>query len=870
MSLSIRPAHALILNASPFFYHQQDTSVNLPQSANADTTVTDTGSQPTKKKKSFIDAQVKYSAEDSTVLSRDHKRVYLYKNAHIEYGAITLDADYIEYDQENNEVYATGLKDSTGNLAGLPIFKEGSERFEAKTIKYNFQTRKGYIEEVFTEEEDGYLHSQITKKVGDKEFLNKNGKYTTCDDPDPHYYLMMTRSKMIPGDKIVSGYSYIVIEGLPIYFAGLPFGYFPSKNEQSSGILIPTYGEESNRGFYLRNGGYYFGINDYMDLSLTGDVYSKGTWGTNLTYRFRKRYKFTSNFSAKYYQNVLGDKGTDDYSKSTDYSIIWRHTQDAKANPTSKFSASVNFSSSSYDKLHSNNMNNYVNNTKSSSISYSKNWPGSPFRFSADLKHTQNSKTNSVNLKLPIMTFNMSRQYPFRRKNRSGDMKWYENIEVSYSSKFENRLNTVDSLLFSDTQYEDFEYGFQHRIPLRTNIKTLKYLNISPQIEYTGILYPNRVNKYLDETSFIDNETGEIIPTVVTDTISGFKYAQVVEPSLSMSMAPKVYGMYQFVNESSKVQAIRHVMTPSVSFNFRPDLGTMVEKYYDNYETPEGRQREYSIYSNGIYSVPSTPGKNGSFSFGWKHNVEMKVLSKDTANPVKKVKLLDYLNFTSSYDVYKDSLNWSPIRVSMRTSLFKNALRLNVNGRLDPYYITDDGQLRDRFMWEESAGVFRLTSFDVSVDLKLNSKEGDEGEGSGGNTESMMGGSMMDPADKFYREDIMSSYVDFEVPWNLSLRYKFSYSKPAHESTIRQTLSFSGNVSLTKKWKISVNSNYDFEEGKLAATSINIHRDLHCWEMSFGWVPVGYRQSYNFRINVKASVLQDLQLTKRRSWYDNL
>jgi len=371
--------------------------------------------------KNIIETKVIYNAVDSIVLSRDQKRVYLYNMAKIEYGDITLEADYIEYDQENNVVFARGVEDSTGTLVGKPVFKEKTDKFEAKTIKYNFNTKKGYIQEVFTEEEQGYLHSEITKKLDDDQFLMKKGKYTTCDNPEhPHFYLSMSKAKVIPGDKIISGYSYLVLEDLPLYFLGIPFGYFPSKQEQSSGIIIPSYGEDNSLGFFLRDGGYYFGISDKMDLSVTGELYSLGTWGTDINYRFKKRYKFNSNFSASYKETVKSEKTLPDYFKSKDFSIRWNHTQDPKANPTSSFNANVNFSSSSYDEIHSRNIENRNRNTKSSSISYSKKWPDSPFSLNANFRGSQNSNNNSVDLTLPVITFNMNRQYPFRKKNTSG------------------------------------------------------------------------------------------------------------------------------------------------------------------------------------------------------------------------------------------------------------------------------------------------------------------------------------------------------------------------------------------------------------------------------------------------------------------
>jgi len=830
----------------------------------------------------LIDTKVVYSATDSIVLSRDSKKVYLYKKAKIEYGDIILESDYIEYDQENNVVFASGVEDSLGNLTGKPVFTEKGDKFDAKTIKYNFKTKKGYIEEVFTEEEDGYLHSQITKKLENNDFLMKNGKYTTCDNPEhPHFYLSMTKAKVIPGDKIVSGYSYLVLEDLPLKFIFVPFGYFPSQKEQSSGLIIPKYGEETRRGFFLQDGGYYFGISDKMDLAITADIFSKGSWGGDLNYRFVKRYKFNSNLSLGYKEFVKSEKGLSDYLKSKDLQIRWTHSQDPKANPNSKFSASVNYSTTTYDQYNSKTLEDLNTNTKSSSVSYSKSWPGSPFRFSADLRHSQNTQTKNVDLTFPVLTFNMDRKYPFRRKNASGDLKWYEDIEISYKSKLENRLSTPDSLFLVDTKWSDFENGFQHTIPLNTNIKILKYFNLSPQVEYTGILYPNYINRYYDYNYY--NESTKKYGAVITDTIQEIKYAQIVTPSVSLSVGPNIYGMYAFKNPEAKIVAIRHVLTPSVSISYRPDLGNMVNQYYGSYETysnGEFKTVEYSKFENGLYRLPAAPGESSVISFGLNNNLEMKVRSdKDTVTGTRKIKLIDGLKLSASYNVFADSLNWSPIGVSGRTTLFKDKVNINISATVDPYAIDSLGVTYNEFHWNVSDDKFfgrigRLESFRLSVDFRLNSEKGSEtGENKGPNNES--GTEISDDRDleqsiQQHQQQFVG-YVDFDVPWDLSVNYNYNYSKPKFEKTITQTIGISGNLSLTKNWKISFRTNYDITNKELSSTSINIHRDLHCWEMSLGWIPVGRMQSYNFQINVKSSTLRDLlKLPKKRSWQENL
>ncbi|MCD4833671.1 MAG: LPS-assembly protein LptD [Bacteroidales bacterium] len=829
-----------------------------------------------KKSDNFIDTKVVYNASDSIVLSSDSKKVFLYTKAKIEYGDIILEADYIEYDQERNFVFARGVEDTLGNLLGKPKFTEKSDEFIARTIKYNFKTKKGYIEDVFTEEEQGFLHSAETKKLADNSLLLKNGKYTTCDNEEhPHFYLKMSEAKVIPNDKIISGPAYMVMHDIPIKVLGVPFVFFPNQSEYSSGIMIPKYGEEKNRGFFLQDGGYYFGISDKMDLAVTGDIFSNGSWGSDIQFKFKKRYKFNSNFNFSYAEFIKSEEGLPDYSKTKNMAIRWTHTQDAKANPNSNFSASVNYSTSSFDEFNSKTLDQRATNTKQSNISYGKDWPGSPFRFKMNLKHSQNSNTNNVSLTLPVMTFNMDRQNPFRRKNPTGDTKWYEDIEIQYSSKLENRITTADTLLFHGTEFSDFENGFHHNIPLSTNFKILNHFNLSPRLEYTGILYPNYV-KYTSEIkvdtaghSYVD------IDTINQPTI---KYAHLVKPSISLSVGPNMYGMYQFKNPDSRVIAIRHVITPSASVSYTPDLGSMVDGYYDTYYTDTLKNtREYSIFENGIYRLPAAPGQSGSINFGLSNNLEMKVRNDEdtTGSGTKKIKLLESFKLSTSYNIFADSLNWSKIKINGRTSMFNNKLNFNFGATVDPYALNESGKVYNEFQWNtDDGGIGRLERVDFSLDVKLNSKK----ETGSGDTQSP--GKDMSKGDRFSQDQYMYdmqeqvvTYVDFDIPWNLGVNYKFVYSKPGFEDSkkITQTMSLSGNISLTKKWKISFRANYDLVENKLSNASLNLHRDLHCWEASFSWIPVGYMQSYTFQINVTGSVLGDLlKYDKRESWQDNL
>lgn len=817
----------------------------------------------------FIQTEIDYTANDSIVMSRVNNKIFLYKEAKVTYGNIELTADYIEYNQDSNTVFARGVKDSTGKFVGQPVFKEGEKAYDAETIRYNFKTKEGYIKNVVTEEEDGFLHGETTKKHTNNHFHFKDGKYTTCDKDHPHFYISISKGMVVPNEQIVAGPSYLVIEDIPLPI-GIPFGLFPIQKKQSSGIVIGGgsdlrvgggvggaasgggFGEESERGFYMKDVGYYFGISDNMDLKLLGSVYSKGSWGVRMDYNYIKRYKFSSKLSLDYKRLVTGDKGSPDYVSQRDYSIIWRHSQAPKANPYSSFNASVNYSSTSYDKFHAENSQDYTNNTKTSNISYSKQWPGSPFNFTGKLRHNQNSRNNTVNLTLPEMSFNMSRQYPLRQFNKSGRSKWYDDVQLSYDANLRNQIQSPDSTLFKNTTYSDFESGFQHRIPLSLNFKVLKYLNITPNVNYKGILYPR----------YIERSWNPQTQSVVEDTVEDFRYAQSVEPALSMSISPKIFGMFQFTGENSKVQAIRHVMTPSVSFNFRPSLGAMTARYYDEYQVDTtGKMREYSIFDGQLYSPPSSPQKSGNIGLGLSNNVEMKVRSEsDTTNKPKKVTLLNQLSFNSGYNIFADSLNWSAISINGRTTLFENNISLNFGGSLDPYALDDNGSRVDEFEWSKNGNLGRLTRVNASVNMNLGpggknaqgESEGGSGQGNGG------------------RSFGKNRYDYFYIPWSLSVGYNFNYSKPRFESNVTQTVSLSGNFSLTDKWRFNFSTHYDIAEEKFSTTWINITRDLHCWTMTFRWVPFGLRQHYNFKISVNSSVLQDLQLKKRNSWYDNL
>jgi len=837
-----------------------------------------------------VQSEVKYDANDSLIFSLDRGTVELFGGAHITYEDIVLEADYIRYNMDSSLVTAFGLPDSTGAMAGKPVFTDASSSFESKTMRYNFKTKKAYVEEVITQQEGGYLHAEQTKKQNNGHVHLKDGKYTTCDLDHPHFYIALTKAISMPGDKIVSGPAYIVLADVPLPI-GLPFGFFPNSMTKTSGILIPKYGEEANRGFFLREGGYYFAMNDFMDLRVTGDIYTNGTWGVRVGSNYKWNYHFSGNLNVRYFKNVSGYKNIEDtYTVSKDYAIGWSHSQDSRANPNSSFRASVNLSSSSYDQNHTRNINSVMRNTKQSSISYTKSWPNSPFNMSASLNHSQNSNTKAVNMTLPKVSFNMARITPFKRKSGVGPKRFYEDIQLSYTSLLENRIKTTDTLLFTSQVWDDMKNGYQHSIPLSLSIKPfrktamLQSFAITPSMNYKGMLYTKQTRKYLtyeDEYDDLGNVTG-YTTTIVKDTISKISYAHSLFPSIGSGISPKIYGMYTF-DGKGRLEQIRHVLTPSAGFSYVPDLGVLQADYYRDLIDEESGDtlHTYSIYEDQIYGTPSTRGASGSLNFSLRNNLEAKMRSKnDTIDELEKVSLLDNLSLSTSLNLFhSDSLTpaWTPINFNGNTKLFNNKLNLSFRGVLDPFGY-DSTRARTAETWYSQTGKpLRLTAASMSAGFSLKSKK--EKTNSKGGQEDMDQQSQLntgevvskDPLGQYdpNMEEYYGDYVDFDIPWSLRVDYSFSYTKRQAESKIVQTLRTSGDFSLSPNWKIGFNTGYDLDRKQFTTTNLSIYRDLHCWEMRISVVPFGNYKSYNFQINAKSAILSDLKWNKRQSWVDN-
>ena len=807
--------------------------------------------------KPFFETAIEYNADDSVTFSLSGQKVFLTNNAFVKYGTIELKAYYIELDLEKKEAYAYGIKDSLGTFIHTPEFKDGAEEFNCKELRYNFNTGKGLVNEIITEQEGGYVHSEYTKRMDENTFFLKNGKYTTCSNPHPHFYIKMSKAKMIKDDKIVSGPLYLVLEDVPLPVF-LPFGFFPFSSSYSSGVIIPSYGEEQARGYNLRGLGYYWAINNHVDLATTFDIFFNGSWGMYLNSKYKKRYKYSGSLALEYHENQYGDEGLDDYYETTDFSVKWTHTQDAKANPYRTFSASVNFSTSENDRNNSTDLASIVNNQKQSSVSYSKRWPDSPFSLTGSLRHSQNSRDSTISLTLPTLALSMTQIYPLRASGKSSDLKWYDKVGVSYSSKMTNTIDTTESELFNTSLARDWDNGYYHSIPITTNFKLATDLTLSPTLSYTGVLYSKSIRKSWDST--LDDGDG----AVQTDTIQGFRYAHNYSTSVSLSLSPEIYGMYTF-SEKSNIKAIRHVMTPSISVSYTPEIGVDRSKYYHTYTNGDGDEVEYSIFEGSKYGTPSGAYESGSVSLSLDNNIEAKIkTANDTTGneEFEKVKLLESLKFSTSYNIFADSLNWSNLSISGRTSIFNDKLDVNVSSRVDPYALDADNNKINKF------GP-RLTNASIDLGFGLSSSDFDDDE-EGGGEKGGKGekGEGPEPGPKGNNPNELK-YVNFDIPWSFTLDYGWTFSKPYRTTTVSQSASISGNFSLTPKWKFSFSSGYDFADKAVSSTQFSITRDLHCWQMSFSAIPFGTYQSYNFKINVLSSVLSDLKYDKNDSWHDN-
>ncbi len=811
-----------------------------------------------------LDANIDYSAVDSIVYDIDSGKTYIYVSGKVLYGSFELKADAIEFDWDSKTLSANRVEDTAGNKGPPAYFRDGDEAFEAEAMRYNFGTKSGKIYAFRRQEGEGFIIVDEGKKNADNEYFGNNAHYTTCDLEHPHFYISANKAKIVPQKIAVTGPANLVVADVPTPLF-LPFGIFPISQGRSSGILIPQYGYSFTQGFFLRNGGYYFAVNDYMDLSLTGTVFSNGSWGLNAQSGYSKRYKFRGNLSMQYNRNKYGLRIDPSFSEDRGFFVRWTHNQDPKARPGSTFSANASFGTSDY--LVNNSFNeSFLNNSYNSSISYNKTFSGSPFSVTAALRHNQNTSTGLVDLTLPDVAFNMSRIYPLKGVLKDSRNQLNQ-FGINYRMDFRNFLSVPDSTLFTPETLDQMENGFSHRLSASSPFKVFKYFTLTPSFNYSENWYFESIRKAYDpDTSIvqsIDPISGELVSdTTVTlvniDTIPGFTTARWY--NVSTSLTTKLYGTMNL--KVGNVQAIRHVITPTISFNYRPDYASPDFGYYGTFQQDAGADPStYSVFEGSLFGGPPS-GRSGSIGINLANNFEMKVTdTKDSTIDERKVKLIDNLILNSSYNLAADSLNWSLINMSAYTTLF-DKLRVNVSGSLDPYIVDSTGRRLNQFEWDVNDRIGRFNSSNIALSTSLRSQRRENPELD------------TDAGTEQERQVVWDNpdfYIDYELPWQLTLNYNlrvqnFPTAEGLDSLVTTQTVNMSGDVSITPNWKVRVASGYDFQLKDFTFTSVDIYRNLHCWEMSFRWIPFGTRRSYIFNINVKASVLQDLKLTRKRDW----
>jgi hypothetical protein len=864
---------------------KQDTLRPPDLASNKNDTATVKSDSLKNQPKSQIETTITYSARDSINSNLEKKIIKLYGDAHVKYGLIELQAEEIVIDYEASTITAHSKTDTSGRQVGYPIFINGAEKYETKDMVYNFKTKRAKISEVVTTQGDGFLHGEIVYKNEKNELFTINNAYTTCNLAHPHYRIISKKVKAIPGDKMVSGPFYMEFNDVPTPL-GFAFGIFPAPRKSASGILMPSYGEERRRGFFLRNGGYFFDVNEYFKVAIRGDVYSKGGSALYLTTNYNTRYKYTGNFNFSFTNNINNDK-VESPTKSKDFRITWSHTPQSRG--SSRFGASVNAASSSYNTnnylgVNSSAQSSRIDNTTqnlSSNINYSKSFPGTPVSLGVNLRHTQNLSTKQVDLPMPDVSLNVNNLYPFK----NAESMFLQNISTRYSMNGTNQLtnnlgringSTTDSIApftFDNLPFffKNAKKGVRHSIPLSTSFKFLKFLTISPSINYDERWYFDKLDwSYNDSTR-----------KFTSTKVNGF--SRVYNYSGGASLTTRIYGMYLSKNPNSRLKAIRHVINPSVSYSFQPEFGGTKYGYYQQFTTTDGAGNVTEVlksrYEGYVYGAPGA-GRSSAIGFGVNNNIELKVRNaKDTVD--RKIALFNTLSMSSSYNFLADSFKLANIGLSANTNILQDKINLNFSATLDPYeyrmIVTDytDRETKtgpifserriSRYVWN-TGKLGRITQANFAFSTNLNPK----GQKSDTDSRSKIAKSEMSDSDKKYLLQNPDVYVDFEIPWNLRISYNVDYAHRENaEPTITQAMRFNGDLSLTEKWKIIFNSGYDFENKAITQTQLSLSRDLHCWQMSLSWVPFGTYQSYNFSIGIKSSMLSDLKLDRQRSFFDN-
>lgn len=848
-----------------------------------------------RKKSGALDAPVTFSSEDSMVYDAKSKVARLYGNSNVKYQNMDLSSDRIQMSLDSSLVRATGTADSTGAISGTPVFTMGQDKYESDTMAFNFKSKKGFIYNVYTEQEDGYLSSKHSKRDSSGVLYLEHGRYTTCDQPHPDFYIALSRAKVRPGKDVVFGPAYLVVADVPLPLA-IPYGFFPFTKSYSSGFIMPSYGDESSRGFYLRDGGYYFAMSDKWDLKLLGEIYTKGSWGLSVASNYRKRYRYNGSFFFSYQNTKNGDKGMPDYTEQTSFKLQWSHRQDPKSNPFSSLSASVNFASTSYERNNLNSMYNpqsYTQSLRTSSVNWSTSFSSLGMTISGSANLSQNMIDSTVSLTLPDLNISVSRFYPFKRKHMAGKERWYEKISMSYTGQFSNSIDTKEDKLFKSNLIKDWRNAFQHSIPVNANFTLFNYININPSFNFTDRMYSNKVMKSWDEQA----------QTERADTTYGFY--NVYNWSMSIGASTKMYGFWVPSKKifGDKIQAIRHVLTPQVTFSYAPDCGS---RYYETYQKTDADGNvslvEYSPFENGLFNVPSR-GKTGSVTFDLSNNIEMKVKSDKDSTGYKKLSIIDELGFNMGYNMAAKEKPWSDLTVRLRLKWWKNyTFNLNAVFATYAYELDDNGRPYVSNHTEYSKGRFgRFQGLSQNISFTLNPEKlkkwfggGDDEEDAtedDNNTEDDDTGIESNVDDDMVNgqngarkknagkaETDADGYMKFSMPWSLTFGYgitmrentsgKFNTKTMRYPYAFTQTLNFSGNIRISDGWNISFSSGYDFENHDLSMTTASLSRDLHCFNMSCSVVLAPYT-SYNFSFRCNAATLTDALKYDKRSGYSN-
>ena len=858
-----------------------------------------------RQRKNGIDAPVKYSANDSLTYEAGSGMAFLYGQSHVEYQNMDLQSDKINMCLDSSLVHATGSVDTLGAKFGTPVFRMGSDEYESDTMSFNFKTKKGLISQVYTQQEDGYLTSELSKRGSNGELFLQHGRYTTCDEPHPDFYLALSRAKVRPGKDVVFGPAYLVVCDVPLPLA-IPYGFFPFSKSYSSGFIMPTYGDETERGFYLRDGGYYFAISDKMDLKLIGEIYTKGSWGLSAASNYRKRYRYSGSFFASYQNTINGEKNMPDYVKQTSFKIQWSHRQDQKANPYSNLSASVNFATSSYERNNLTSMYNpqsMTQSTRTSSVSYSTNFSSIGLSLSTTMNLNQNMRDTTIALTLPDLNASVSRFYPFKRRKMVGKERWYEKISMSYTGHFSNSITTKEKLLMHSSFNRDWTNKIDHSIPISANFTLFDVININPSFNFRDVTSFKKVNKSWDENSQQE----------VTDTLTGFY--NIYNWNLSLSASTKLYGFF-IPNRKifgDKIDRIRHVFTPTVSFSYAPNFGTSRYGYYSTYQRTDTDGNvtlvEYSPYNIGGVSVPGKV-RTGSISFDMSNNVEMKLKTDKDTTGFKKISLIDEFGASMSYNMAADIRPWSDLSTRLRLKLTKS-YTLNLNAVFASYVYEADSvgatpRLSERTTYWQKGKIGRFQGISQNLSYTLDNKKisdlfkrlrgekvdkkpeethpEDEDEldnevetNIDRDLERGKKGARREGAGKADTDE--DGYMAFSLPWSLSLGYgitmrensdvkKFNYNTMRYPYKFTQNLNISGNIRISDGWNISFSSGYDFDNKAISMTTASLSRDLHCFNMSCSVVLAPYT-SYNFSFRCNASTLTDALKYDKRSSYSN-